>query len=273
MCGITGIFDLKGGPVDRQLLQKMNDRIAHRGPDGEGFFVSGAMGLGNRRLSIIDLEGGQQPQSNEDESLHVVFNGEIYNFIELREELINKGHRFKTRSDTEVIVHAYEEWGDDCPLRFNGMFVFALWDSKKRRLLIARDHLGIKPLYYVTLGNQLLFASEIKALLVDPRCQRSVNLNGLSQLFTLRYVPSPETLFEGISKLPPAHTMVVENGALRIKRFWNSKPKIRTQINEPELIDEYQELVEDPVRLQMRSDVPVGLFLSSVSIPDACWQS
>jgi len=172
MCGIVGIFDFKGAPVDGALLQRMNDRIAHRGPDGEGIFANDNIGLGNRRLSIIDLQGGQQPQSNEDGTIHVVFNGEIYNFIELREELMNKGHRFKTRSDTEVIVHAYEEWGDDCPVRFNGMFAFALWDSGRRRLLIARDHLGIKPLYYVFIDNQILFASEIKALLADPRCRR-----------------------------------------------------------------------------------------------------
>jgi len=263
MCGITGIFDYKGTPIDRELLQGMNDRITHRGPDGEGIFLKDNIGLGNRRLSIIDIEGGQQPQSNEDDTLHVVFNGEIYNFIELREELSGRGHRFKTRSDTEVIVHAYEQWGDECPKHFNGMFVFALWDSKKRRLLIARDHLGIKPLYYVNLGDQLLFASEIKALLVDPRCHRSVNLNGLSQLFTLRYVPSPETLFEGIQKLPPAHLMTVDATGVNIRRFWNSRPKIRETIDEGALVEEYQALVEDAVRLQMRSDVPVGLFLSS----------
>jgi asparagine synthase (glutamine-hydrolysing) len=263
MCGITGIFDFRGAPVDRPLLQRMNDRIAHRGPDGEGVFLGFNVGLGNRRLSIIDLQGGQQPQTNEDETIQVVFNGEIYNFIELREELAGKGHRFKTRSDTEVIVHAYEEWGDDCPLRFNGMFVFALWDSQKRRLLIARDHLGIKPLYYVSIGDQLLFASEIKALLADPRCKREVNLNGLSQLFTLRYVPSPETLFNGIRKLPPAHLMVVDSNGITIKRFWTRKPEIRGTTNESELVEEYRSLVEDAVRLQMRSDVPVGLFLSS----------
>jgi len=263
MCGIVGIFDFKGAPVDGALLQRMNDRIAHRGPDGEGIFANDNIGLGNRRLSIIDLQGGQQPQSNEDGTIHVVFNGEIYNFIELREELMNKGHRFKTRSDTEVIVHAYEEWGDDCPVRFNGMFAFALWDSGRRRLLIARDHLGIKPLYYVFIDNQILFASEIKALLADPRCRRAVNVNGLSLLFTLRYVPSPETIYEGILKLPPAHLMVVDANGVKVRRFWTRKPAIRKTTNEQELVEEYQSLVEDSVRLQMRSDVPVGLFLSS----------
>jgi asparagine synthase (glutamine-hydrolysing) len=263
MCGICGIFDFKGTPVDPELLQRMTDRIRHRGPDGEGYLVSNEVGLGNRRLSIIDLEGGWQPQSNEDGTIRVVFNGEIYNFIELREELIQEGHVFKTRSDTEVIVHGYEEWGVDCTNRFNGIFAFALWDSNRRRLLIARDHLGVKPLYYVILGNRLLFASEIKALLEDPGCPKEVDLQALSQLFTLRYVPSPRTLFRGIQKLPPGHRMIVQSAGIHVERYWKKTPKIRTEINEPELIDEYQALVEDAVRLQMRSDVPVGLFLSS----------
>ncbi len=180
----------------------MTDRIRHRGPDGDGHFVCGEVGLGNRRLSIIDLAGGWQPQSNEDGTIQVVFNGEIYNFIELREELISKGHIFKTRSDTEVIVHGYEEWGPDCTNRFNGIFAFALWDSRQRKLLIARDHLGVKPLYYVQLGSRLLFASEIKSLLADPECAKEVDVFALSQLFTLRYVPSPRTLFRNIRKLP-----------------------------------------------------------------------
>jgi asparagine synthase (glutamine-hydrolysing) len=263
MCGICGIFDFKGDPVSRELLERMNAEIRHRGPDGDGFFVNGPVGLANRRLSIIDLTGGWQPQTNEDGRIQVVFNGEIYNFIELREELEQKGHHFKTRSDTEVIAHGYEEWGDDCTNRFNGIFAFALWDSNRRRLLLARDHLGVKPLYYVRLGNRLLFGSEIKTLLVDPSCPREVDLDALSQLFTLRYVPSPRTLFRDIQKLPPAHRMVVESSGIKIERFWNKKPKIRSPWSEPALIEEYQELVEDAVRLQMRSDVPVGLFLSS----------
>jgi len=263
MCGICGIFDFKGAPADRELLQRMTDQIRHRGPDGDGYLVSNEVGLGNRRLSIIDLEGGWQPQSNEDGSIQVVFNGEIYNFIELREELIQKGHVFKTRSDTEAIVHGYEEWGENCTNRFNGIFAFALWDSNRHRLLIARDHLGVKPLYYSVLGDRLLFASEIKALLADPTCPREVELEALSQLFTLRYVPSPRTLFRGIQKLPPAHRMVVQPSGIHIERYWKTTPHIRTVVNEGALIEEYQALVEDAVRLQMRSDVRVGLFLSS----------
>ena len=263
MCGICGIFDFKGHPVDRELLERMNQRIRHRGPDGDGFFVSGPVGLANRRLSIIDLEGGWQPVANEDNSLQVVFNGEIYNFIELRDELMEKGHIFKTRSDTEVIVHAYEEWGVECTNRFNGIFAFALWDANQRRLFVARDHLGVKPLYYVTLGDRILFSSEIKALLADPTCPKEVDIQALSQLFTLRYVPSPRTLFKGIQKLPPGHRMIIQSSGVHVERYWKSTPHIRTSVNEQELIEEYQGLVEDAVRLQMRSDVPVGLFLSS----------
>ncbi len=263
MCGICGIFDFKGQRADRGLLERMNERIRHRGPDGDGFYVCGPVALANRRLSIIDLDGGWQPQTNEDSSIQVVFNGEIYNFIELREELLAKGHKFKTRSDTEVIVHAYEEWGDDCTNRFNGIFAFALWDSNRRRMLVARDHLGVKPLYYVQLGDRLLFSSEIKALLADPACPKEVDLQALSQLFTLRYVPSPRTLFQGIHKLPPGHRMAVQSSGMQIERYWRTTPQLRSKIDEPALVEEYRDLVEDAVRLQMRSDVPVGLFLSS----------
>lgn len=263
MCGICGIFDFSGAPIDRELLNLMSNRIRHRGPDGEGHFISEGVGLGSRRLSIIDLEHGGQPQSNEDDTIHVVFNGEIYNFIELREDLIKKGHKFRTCSDTEVIVHAYEEWGENCPQYFNGMFAFALWDSTQRKLMLARDHLGIKPLYYVRIGDRLLFASEIKSLLADRECPRDVDIQALAQLFTLRYVVSPSTLFGNINKLPPAHRMIVDTKGSRIERFWKWRPQPRTVINESSLIEEYQALVEDSVRLQMRSDVPVGLFLSS----------
>lgn len=263
MCGICGIFDFKNNPVSRDLLEKMNTRIRHRGPDGEGTYFAPGLGLANRRLSIIDIEGGSQPIANEDGTINVVYNGEIYNFIELRQELKKNGHVFRTQSDTEVIVHGYEEWGDECTSRFNGIFAFALWDCNTRRLLIARDHLGVKPLYYTLLGDRLLFASEIKALLADPACPREVDLQALSQLFTLRYVPSPRTLFKGIQKLPPGHRMIVQTHGIQVERYWKSTPNIRTNVNQTELLQQYQGLVEDAVRLQMRSDVPVGLFLSS----------
>ena len=263
MCGITGILSLDNLQVDVALLRRMMDVISHRGPDGSGFYSAGPVGLGHRRLSIIDLAGGAQPISNEDDTLQIVFNGEIYNFIELRGELEAAGHRFKTRSDTEVILHGYEEWGVDCVNRFNGMFAFAIWDQNKQRLFIARDHLGIKPLYYTRISDRLLFASEIKALLEDPQCPRMVNLTALSQLFTLRFVPSPNTLFEGIQKLPPGHWMIADTAGIRVERYWQWVPSVFSTATEAELIDRYRYLVEDAVRLQMRSDVPVGLFLSS----------
>ena len=263
MCGISGIFDMAGKPVDRGLLDRMTSALQHRGPDGHGYFVDGGIGIGHRRLSIIDVEGGSQPISNEDGTLQVIFNGEIYNFIELREELLAFGHQFKTLSDTEVIVHAYEQWGNDCVNRFNGMFAFAIVNIRENTLLLARDHLGIKPLYYVLIGNQLLFASEIKALLQHPNCPREVDLDSLAELFTFRYVPSPKTMFKGILKLPPGHRMHVSMNAMKVERFWSWVPQLRTKWREEELIEEYQTLLEDAIRLQMRSDVPLGLFLSS----------
>jgi asparagine synthase (glutamine-hydrolysing) len=263
MCGICGAFSFSGAAVDQLLIDKMTQVIQHRGPDGSGSFVSGRIGLGHRRLSIIDLSGGAQPIANEDETLQVVFNGEIYNFIELRQELIKKGHVFKTDSDTEVIVHGYEEWGTDCVSHFNGIFAFALWDVTRRQLFLSRDHLGVKPLYYIQLGDLFLFASEIKALLSAPGCPREVDLKSLGKLFALRYVPSPDTLFREIKKLNPGHHMVVDQYGVKVERFWNWKPQTPTRLKEDELVESYRELLEDAVRLQMRGDVPVGLFLSA----------
>lgn len=263
MCGIAGIFDRRGRPIDGDLLRKMIASIARRGPDGEGRFVDCEVGLGHRRLSIIDVEGGAQPIGNEDGSLQIVFNGEIYNFVELRKELEGAGHTFKTRSDTEVIVHAYEQWGKGCVERFNGMFAFALWDLSKREVFLARDHLGIKPLYYIDLGSRILFGSEIKALLQDPECPRDVDVESLAELFTFRYVPSPKTLFRGIRKLPPGHSMILSKRGIEVTPFWGQRPRIRERYDEEALIQEYCVLLEDAVRLQLRSDVPLGLFLSS----------
>jgi asparagine synthase (glutamine-hydrolysing) len=263
MCGICGVFSFHGEPVERRLVERMTATIRHRGPDGEGFHVCGPIGLGHRRLSIIDIEGGAQPVTNEDGSLIVVFNGEIYNFIELRDELQEKGHIFRTRSDTEVIVHAYEQWGPNCVRKFNGIFAFALWDHNQKTLMLARDHLGVKPLYYVRVADSLLFASEIKALLADPGCPRAVDISSLGQLFTLRYVPSPGTLFQGIRKLLPGHWMLVSSEGVHIHRYWDWTPQVHPDVDESEATDTYRQLVKDAVRLQMRSDVPVGLFLSS----------
>jgi asparagine synthase (glutamine-hydrolysing) len=263
MCGICGIFGRNGAPVDTSTVDAMMAVLRHRGPDGSGRFVDRNVGLGHLRLSIIDVDGGSQPIDNEDGTLHVVFNGEIYNFVELRAELEGFGHRFKTRSDTEVIVHAYEQWGAGCVRRFNGMFAFALWDSTRRELFLARDHLGIKPLYYVDLGTRILFASEIKALLQDPACPRETDVQALAELFTFRYVPAPKTLFRGIHKLPPGHSMTLSARGMAVERFWNWVPGGHTERSEESLVEEYQDLLEDAVRLQLRSDVPLGLFLSS----------
>jgi asparagine synthase (glutamine-hydrolysing) len=263
MCGICGIFDLNGLPIDPAVLGEMTEIIRHRGPDGDGQYVDREVGLGHRRLSIIDLGGGAQPIGNEDGKLQIVFNGEIYNFVELRAELESFGHKFKTRSDTEVIVHAYEQWGADCVRRFNGMFAFALWDGHKRELFLARDHLGIKPLYHVTIGSKLVFASEIKCLLLHPGCPRELDPESLAELFTFRYVPSPKTLFKGIAKVPPGYAMHCARTGVKVNRFWDWIPKHREDAREPELIEEYQSLLEDAVKLQLRSDVPLGLFLSS----------
>lgn len=263
MCGIFGVFNRDGEPVARELIEKMSSVLQHRGPDGEGNYISNEIGLGHRRLSIIDVAGGAQPITNEDVTLQIIFNGEIYNYIELREELLREGHIFRTQSDTEVILHAYEQWGTACVERFNGIFAFAIWNNKEKALFLARDHLGVKPLYYTIIGHRLSFASEIKALLQDHRCYRQVDLEALAQLFTLRYVPSPKTLFSGIHKLPPAHWMLVNSDKIELRCFWTWKAKIQERCKETELVETYQELVEDAVRLQMRSDVPVGLFLSS----------
>jgi asparagine synthase (glutamine-hydrolysing) len=263
MCGICGVFDFQGRPVELDLVRKMSDAIRHRGPDGEGYYVCQCVGLGHRRLSIIDLAGGDQPISNEDGSLQVIFNGEIYNFVELREQLEEKGHVFKTRSDTEVIVHSYEEWGLDCPTHFNGIFAFAVWDSRRKQLFLARDHVGVKPLYYTVIGSRFVFASEIKALLQHPACRREVDLSSLGQLFTLRYVPAPKTLFSDIKKLSSGHSIVVSAEGMEIARYWKWTPRIREVQDERPVVETYQDLIQDAFRLQMRSDVPVGLFLSS----------
>ena len=263
MCGFCGIFNHSETPIDGVLLEGMISTMTHRGPDGAGRLLGRMVGLGHRRLSIIDVEGGAQPLGNEDGNLQIVFNGEIYNFVELRRELEAAGHTFRTRSDTEVIIHSYEQWGLDCLSKFNGMFAFALWDQRENTLLLARDHLGVKPLYYVNLGDRFLFASEIKALLVDPACPREVDLAALGELFTLRYIPSPDTLFHRIKKLPPGHYMIIGTNGSEIKRYWKWIPQSIVKASETVCIERYQWLVEDAVRLQMRSDVPVGLFLSS----------
>lgn len=263
MCGIAGIIDYSGTPIDHEVVERMTNALAHRGPDGFGYYRGTHAVVGHRRLSIIDLDGGAQPIGNEDDSIQVVFNGEIYNYIELRNELVALGHVFKTRSDTEVIVHAYEQWDTDCFNRFNGMFALAIVDTRKRKVLLARDHLGIKPLYFAKIGTQLVFASEIKSLLAHPGSRRALDVGSLADLFTFRYVPSPNTLLQGVRKLPPGHWMAVSEQGETPARFWQTVPKHRHGEKEEDLVAEYQALLESAVELQLRSDVPLGLFLSS----------
>ena len=242
----------------------MTDAVTHRGPDASGYHFAPGVGLGHRRLSIIDLATGDQPLSNEDGTVWTVFNGEIYNFADVRAELVAAGHRFRTRTDTEIIVHGYEQWGERCVDRFRGMFAFAVWDAKARRLLLARDRLGVKPLYYAELpGGGLVFGSEIKSLLADPSVPRDWSPDALDSFLTLLYVPAPDTVYRGIQKLPPAHVLVAEHGTVRTKPYWDLE---FTGTGDPAREDEYLEqldaLMRESVKLRLISDVPLGAFLS-----------
>ena len=214
MCGLVGIFDsVAQREPEHGLLSRMNETLFHRGPDGEGQFVAPGVGLAHRRLSIIDLEGGHQPMFNQEGSVGVIYNGEIYNFQELAKELTQLGHRFRTRSDTEVIVHAWEQWGADCVRRFRGMFAFALWDRNAETLFLARDRLGKKPLYYASLADgMVVFASELKALLPYPGLSREIDLLALEEYFAYGYVPDPRTIYKSVAKLAPAHTLLWRRG-------------------------------------------------------------
>lgn len=262
MCGIAGKLNFSDNPVDLHLLQRMCDVIAHRGPDDWGIHCSGPVGLGNRRLSIIDLAGGHQPICNEDETIWIVFNGEIYNFPKLAEDLLRRGHCFKTRSDTEVIVHLYEEYGLECLQHLNGMFAFAIWDEPRKRLFIARDRLGKKPLCYAQTSTSLVFASEIAALLQDPQVPRELNLDALDLYLCLLYVPAPHTMFKGVHKLPAGHYLLVENGKLRVERYWDVHFEPKSSISEEEAAEQVRILLAEAVRCRLISDVPVGAFLS-----------
>jgi len=262
MCGICGKLNFdQDEEVSPPLLKAMADAILHRGPDDDGYYVSGQIGLGFRRLSIIDLAGGHQPISNEDGTVWIVFNGEIYNFQGLREELINKGHIFRTRSDTEVIVHQYEEYGESGIEGLRGMFAFAIWDQNQKKLLLARDRIGIKPLYYALTPQSLVFGSEMKAVLQDPEVKREILPPTIDRFLTFGYVPGEETLLKGIYKLPPGSFMIVKNGKTEVKQYWDlhfSSRSITLRDAEEQLL----EILEESVRLHMISDVPVGFLLS-----------
>ena len=263
MCGIYGIISLDGSVLPApEVLDRMGEVTRHRGPDDHGSFAGDGVLLGMRRLSIIDVEGGHQPISNHDKTLWVVCNGEIYNFRELRRELEGHGHRFATSSDTEVLVHAYAQWGDGFIHKIGGMFGFALWDVRRRRLLVGRDRLGIKPLCYRDDGGQLAFASEIKALLEIPGIDAELDPAGLEQYLALGYPPAPLTLFRGIRKLPVASMLIVEDGAARIERYWELPAPETDGRGEGRWIEELRAKLEEAVVSQMVSDVPIGAFLS-----------
>lgn len=262
MCGIAGFYHFASGrPAERRVAEAMTHALSHRGPDDSGFLVAGPLALGMRRLSIIDLGGGHQPIGNEDGTVQIVFNGEIYNHVALRNELEARGHVFRTRSDTEVIVHGYEEFGAAVLDRLNGMFGFALWDARAERLLLARDRLGVKPLYYAVTGDGLLFASELKSLLLYPGLDRTLDQEALAQYLAWEYIPSPRTPFTAVRKLPPATMLIVEGGAVRTEVFWKLRdlPPITSAAEAEEGLRAH---LERAVRLQMEADVPVGAFLS-----------
>jgi asparagine synthase (glutamine-hydrolysing) len=263
MCGICGIVNFNvTESVDPGLLQRMTSAQAHRGPDDDGYFLENNVGLGHRRLSIIDLSGGKQPIFNEDGSVVVVFNGEIYNFGDLTADLISRGHTFKTRSDTETIVHAYEEYGVDCMKDFRGMFAFAVWDRRRRRLLLVRDRLGIKPVYYYQGKDFFIFASEIKSLLEHPKVPREVDHEAVDLYLTLRYVPGPRTMFKNIFKLQPGHWITVDDGGTRIGKYWDIEYREPSDRPDSEWIEEFAHLFEESVRLRLIAEVPLGVFLS-----------
>lgn len=266
MCGLAGILNRgDGAQPQRAELAAMIANLQHRGPDGFGFFNDGAIGLAHARLSIIDLAGGDQPVFNEDKTVCTVFNGEIFNYIELRRDLVARGHRFYTQSDTEVIVHLYEEYGREFVQHLNGQFAIALWDKRTRRLVLARDRAGIRPLFYTEAHGRLAFASEVKALFALPGIERRLDAQGLGQLFTYWTPLAPTTVFANVHALPPGHTLVVDDNGLRIVRYWDWQFPARGAVDtrsQAECLDGLRERLIESVRLQVRADVPVGAYLS-----------
>ncbi|MDN5870620.1 MAG: amidotransferase 1, exosortase A system-associated [Nitrococcus sp.] len=266
MCGIVGIFHYRSAEaVDRGLLHRMNESVYHRGPDDGGLYVERGIGLGHRRLSIIDLAGGHQPLFNEDGSVAVVFNGEIYNYRELVPELAARGHHFRTRTDTEAIVHGWEEWGEACVERFRGMFAFAVWDRNRRKLFLARDRIGIKPLYYAVLPDgRLVFGSELKALLVHPDLPRAILPEAVEEFFGYGYIPDPRTIYRHAFKLPPGHTLTVRAGRPvgEPVEYWDLRFSGSGAGGEVAAASELRERLRDAVSSHLVSDVPVGAFLS-----------
>ncbi|WP_079433462.1 asparagine synthase (glutamine-hydrolyzing) [Zoogloea sp. LCSB751] len=262
MCGIHGLYRFDGQRVEPAMLSAMGDRTVHRGPDDEGQHIDGPCGIAMRRLSIIDLAGGHQPISNADDSLWLVCNGEIYNFRELRDELQELGFRFKTGSDSEVVLHAYDAFGDEFVHRLNGMFDFALWDGRRKRLLIGRDRIGVKPLYVLQDGQRLAFATEAKALLALPGVSVELDRAQLASYLHLGYAAAPGSMFKGVRKLPPATLLAIENNQVKEWRYWRLPTAIERSVSEAEWIERIKARLEESVRMQMVSDVPIGAFLS-----------
>ncbi|MFQ5853051.1 MAG: asparagine synthase (glutamine-hydrolyzing), partial [Candidatus Binatia bacterium] len=263
MCGIAGLLNFDfNHRADSRILQRMCNVIVHRGPDDEGIYLNGPMGLGMRRLSIIDVHGGHQPMSNEDGSLWIVFNGEIYNHREIREQMIARGHNYATRSDTESILHLYEEFGLGCLDWLRGMFAFAIWDNRNNRLFLARDRVGIKPLFYRVDEERLIFGSEIKSILEHPEVPREIDWQALDSYLAVSYIPAPRTAFQGISKLLPGHYLLWENGKIRVEKYWDLfyRPNRKAKIED--LCTELLHVLREAIGLHLISDVPLGAFLS-----------
>jgi len=265
MCGISGFYQYNSNDnVDEQIMHNMIKTIHHRGPDDEGLYFDQGLAMGMRWLSIIDLESGKQPIYNEDKSIVIVFNGEIYNYQELAKQLQQRGHKFVTNSDTEVIVHLYEEMGEDCVHELRGMFAFSIWDKRRRQIFIARDRLGIKPLYYTEVEKCLIFGSEIKSILKHPKIQIGLDLEALSHYTMLKYVPAPQTMFKGIKSLPPGHLMICNSNGIKIRQYWDVSftENGSTRKKEEAYAEELEVLIRESIKLRLRSDVPFGAFLS-----------
>ena len=265
MCGICGILNVSGSPVEASRITNMLDRIRHRGPDDSGIYTNGMIGLGHARLSIIDLTGGHQPMHNAEGTVSITFNGEIFNYLELRRELEQNGHEFKTNSDTEVIIHLYEEEGENCVRRFNGQWAFALWDARRQKLFLSRDRLGVRPLFYARTRNSFYFASEIKALLASPEISREIDLRGLNQIFTFWAPVPPRTTFREVSQLPPGCSLTIEDGRCTVEPYWSpayAPIPCQDSGRESQLGQELLELLQDATHVRLRADVPVGAYLS-----------
>lgn len=264
MCGIAGILNFDQSRPDRDVIQSMTNAIRHRGPDGQGLHVSAPIALGHRRLAILDLSSaGSQPMSNEEKTVWITYNGEIYNFMDVRRELESCGHHFRSSTDTEVVIHAYQEWGVDCLKRLNGMFAFGLWDEGQQRLWLVRDRLGVKPLFYARLPRALVFGSEIKALLEHPAVDRKIDFEALAYYLALNYTPAPYTLFDGVRQLLPGHYLLVDSsGRMEDTEYWDLAYREGNYRKEQDYIEEFCSLLEDSVRLRLVSDVPFGAFLS-----------